>query len=231
MMLLGLGRSLHRFQMGHTVTWSVEQVREVPAREGRKFISCLPAKTRTRFDIHGSVSVSRGYFSATIDPRDALAIHTGARGSGTPAVAVTFEETATTTYGEVRTAIYFVIISLIFRFFSFQNIFIVGSISQLGSWSPASSVRSHYVWGIDAYREVSGPSVGGFLPRLECNAPLTAWYNFPVQVHQKGDEWKRKKVLYLSSFSLNSTQVVWESDPNRQLTVASTSQTVTTSWR
>lgn len=70
-------------------------------------------------------TVSGGKFTATVRARDALAIHTGAKGSGSGSggggsVAVSFEETAETVFGE--------------------NIFLVGSISQLGSWDPDSSV-------------------------------------------------------------------------------------------
>ncbi|KAK2464550.1 hypothetical protein APHAL10511_003408 [Amanita phalloides] len=123
-------------------------------------------------------SVSKGCFSATIGSRGALAIHTGAKSSGTT-VAVTFDETATTSYGE--------------------NIFIVGSIPELGSWSPASSVplsaAAYPIWSTTLY----------FRPGT------TFQYKFI-----------RKET--------NGT-VVWESDPNRQLTVASASQTVSTSWR
>ena len=59
-------------------------------------------------DRHTSFSVSGGFFSATINPRDALALHTGARGSERTAVtvAVTLDETATTTYGEVKASAY-----------------------------------------------------------------------------------------------------------------------------
>lgn len=81
-----------------------------------------------------SVTVSStGTFSATIPARSALGIHTGALGTGsssgggggtTPpasgAVSVLFSEIAQTTFGE--------------------NIFVVGSISQLGTWDPASSI-------------------------------------------------------------------------------------------
>ncbi|KAG7440051.1 glycoside hydrolase [Guyanagaster necrorhizus] len=67
-------------------------------------------------------TVSGGSFTATVPAYGAIAIHTGAKGTGTSPdpVAVTFAETATTTWGE--------------------NIFLVGSISQLGDWAPASSI-------------------------------------------------------------------------------------------
>ncbi|KAI0034829.1 glycoside hydrolase [Vararia minispora EC-137] len=96
--------------------------------------------------VHGTVSsgscsgpsftVSSGSFSATIAARDAVAIHTGALGAGSGSsvgtVAVSFAETATTTFGE--------------------NIFLVGSISQLGSWNTASAIAlsaaSYPVWTV-----------------------------------------------------------------------------------
>ncbi|KAK0244972.1 glycoside hydrolase [Armillaria nabsnona] len=68
--------------------------------------------------------VSGGSFTATVPAHSAVAIHTGATGSRSGSssgyVAVTFSETATTTFGE--------------------NIFVVGSISQLGNWAPVSSI-------------------------------------------------------------------------------------------
>ncbi|KAG8736521.1 hypothetical protein FRC10_009220 [Ceratobasidium sp. 414] len=72
-----------------------------------------------------SYTVSSGSFSATVAARAAIAIYTGALGTGSSSsssgtVAVTFQEYATTTYGD--------------------NIFVVGSISQLGSWAPASAI-------------------------------------------------------------------------------------------
>ncbi|KAF5379275.1 hypothetical protein D9757_010696 [Collybiopsis confluens] len=78
-----------------------------------------------------------GTFTATVPARSAIAIHTGALGTGSGTVssgtiAVTFQETATTTFGE--------------------NIFLVGSISQLGTWDPASSIplssATYPVWSV-----------------------------------------------------------------------------------
>ncbi|KAK0199507.1 glycoside hydrolase family 13 protein [Desarmillaria ectypa] len=83
-------------------------------------------------------TVSGGSFTATVPAHGAVAIHTGATGissasgGNSGSVAVTFAETATTTFGE--------------------NIFVVGSISQLGNWAPASSIAlsaSNYpVWEV-----------------------------------------------------------------------------------
>ncbi|KAK0197757.1 glycoside hydrolase family 13 protein, partial [Armillaria mellea] len=75
-------------------------------------------------------TVSGGSFTATVSAHSAIAIHTGAKGTGSGSggsgggdsgsVALSFAETATTIFGE--------------------NIFVVGSISQLGNWAPALSI-------------------------------------------------------------------------------------------
>ncbi|KAL1941622.1 hypothetical protein VTO73DRAFT_7061 [Trametes versicolor] len=80
-----------------------------------------------------SFTVSSGSLSATVPARSAIAVHTGQLGTGsgsgtgsggstTPSgsVTVNFAETATTTFGE--------------------NIFLVGSISQLGTWNTANAI-------------------------------------------------------------------------------------------
>ncbi|KAF5378001.1 hypothetical protein D9757_009843 [Collybiopsis confluens] len=85
------------------------------------------------------ITVSGGKFTATVPARSAIAIHTGALGTGSGTgtgssgtIAVTFHETATTTLGE--------------------NIFLAGSISQLGTWDPASSIplsaATYPVWSV-----------------------------------------------------------------------------------
>ncbi|KAJ6535724.1 glycoside hydrolase [Mycena capillaripes] len=89
-------------------------------------------------------TVSAGKFTATVPARSAVAIHTGQLGTGSgtgtgtgtgtgwSTVAVSFAETATTTFGE--------------------NIFLVGSISQLGTWDPTASLplsaATYPVWTI-----------------------------------------------------------------------------------
>jgi alpha-amylase len=83
---------------------------------------------------NGTVTVgSNGSAPVTIPAKSAVAIHVDARGGGstTPAtVAVTFNETATTTWG--------------------TNVFLVGSISALGNWAPGSALplssASYPVW-------------------------------------------------------------------------------------
>ncbi|CAA7263967.1 unnamed protein product [Cyclocybe aegerita] len=86
------------------------------------------------------VTVSGGSFSVTVSARNAIAIHTGALGAGgggggtvpPSSVSVTFQETATTVWGE--------------------NIFLVGSLSQLGSWTPAAAIAlssaAYPVWSV-----------------------------------------------------------------------------------
>ncbi|KAI0067436.1 glycoside hydrolase [Artomyces pyxidatus] len=70
---------------------------------------------------------SGGSFTATIPARSAIAVHTGALGkkksssaSSSATVSVTFSEKATTVFGE--------------------NIFVTGSLPQLGSWNPNSAI-------------------------------------------------------------------------------------------
>ncbi|KAI0746664.1 glycoside hydrolase [Daedaleopsis nitida] len=87
-----------------------------------------------------SFAVSGGSFQVTVPARSAIAIHTGAKGTGSGnnppptsgSVTVNFAETATTTFGE--------------------NIFLVGSISQLGSWAPGNAIAlssaSYPVWTV-----------------------------------------------------------------------------------
>ncbi|KAI9067762.1 carbohydrate-binding module family 20 protein [Trametes sanguinea] len=85
-----------------------------------------------------SFNVSSGSLTATVPARSAIAVHTGAKGTGNGSgsnpgsVTVNFAETATTTFGE--------------------NIFVVGSIPQLGNWDPASAIAlsaaSYPVWTV-----------------------------------------------------------------------------------
>jgi len=88
------------------------------------------------------VTVDSGSFTVVVPARNAIAIHTGALGSGGGiiSVAVTFEETATTTFGEVNKEYCILITFLLMQKPIPQNIFLVGSISQLGTWDPQSSV-------------------------------------------------------------------------------------------
>ncbi|EKM53320.1 glycoside hydrolase family 13 protein [Phanerochaete carnosa HHB-10118-sp] len=65
-------------------------------------------------------TVSGGTFTADVQAHNAIAIHTGATGVASATITINFAETATTTFGE--------------------NIFLVGSVPQLGSWSPDSAL-------------------------------------------------------------------------------------------
>ncbi|KAG8705782.1 hypothetical protein FRC11_008782, partial [Ceratobasidium sp. 423] len=70
-----------------------------------------------------SYTISGGTFTATVPARSAIALFTGAVGTGSSSggsVSVAFQVYAETTYGD--------------------NIFVVGSISQLGTWAPDSSI-------------------------------------------------------------------------------------------
>jgi len=75
-----------------------------------------------------------------IGPRQAIAVHTGAMGIGTPnprtgQVSVLFSVKATTAYGE--------------------NIFVLGSALQLGNWDPSNAIPldpvNYPVWGATVY--------------------------------------------------------------------------------
>ncbi|KAJ8519583.1 hypothetical protein ONZ45_g3490 [Pleurotus djamor] len=119
-----------------------------------------------------SITVSEGSFTATVPARSAIAIHTGAQGTGSGnngggsgggsgTVSVTFEENATTVFGEI-----------------------------------ALSSATYPVW------------------RVTVNLPAgtTVQYKF---IRKESDG-----------------SVVWESDPNRQFTTATSgSQTVSSSWK
>ncbi|KAF8650166.1 hypothetical protein AX16_005400 [Volvariella volvacea WC 439] len=77
--------------------------------------------TSSGFCTGAGVTVEGGVFTAAVAARGALAIHTGARGIGnTVMIAVTFSVTAETFWGE--------------------NIFIVGSIPQLGKWKDDEAI-------------------------------------------------------------------------------------------
>ncbi|KDR78015.1 hypothetical protein GALMADRAFT_244986 [Galerina marginata CBS 339.88] len=134
-------------------------------------------------------TVLGGTFTATVPARGGIAIHTGALGTGsnpgnsgggTQSVTVNFQETATTTFGE--------------------NIFITGSIPQLGSWAPASAIALS----------------ASTYPVWSASVPLPAGTTFQYKFIRKETD----------------GSVVWESDPNRQGSVAASgTQTLTSSWR
>jgi len=81
-----------------------------------------------------------GKVTVAIGPRQAIALHTGALGSTTPLkrasqVSVLFSVDATTTFGE--------------------NVFVVGSVPQLGNWDPSNAIPldpvNYPVWGATVY--------------------------------------------------------------------------------
>jgi len=82
-----------------------------------------------------------GTSSVTIGPYQSIAVHSGARGKPWPDpdvaqhVSVLFYETATTTLGE--------------------NIFVVGSVRELGNWDPSNAIPldpvRYPVWGATVY--------------------------------------------------------------------------------
>ncbi|KAG8714253.1 hypothetical protein FRC09_017824 [Ceratobasidium sp. 395] len=83
-----------------------------------------------------SYTVSGGTFTATVAARSAIALFTGATGTGSGSgggtTTITFKVNATTTFGD--------------------NIFLAGSISQLGTWAPENSLAmssaSYPVWSV-----------------------------------------------------------------------------------
>ncbi|KAI0816868.1 glycoside hydrolase [Trametes gibbosa] len=91
------------------------------------YCDVVSGKTSDSVCTGSAFTVSGGSLSATVPARSAIAVHTGQKGTGSGSgsggsgnVVVNFAETATTTFGE--------------------NIFLVGSISQLGSWNTASAI-------------------------------------------------------------------------------------------
>ncbi|KAG6819763.1 hypothetical protein H0H93_008873 [Arthromyces matolae] len=58
-------------------------------------------RTAWRLSERCRITVSGGAFTATVASRSAIAVHTGALGQAPTTVAVTFQETATTVWGEV----------------------------------------------------------------------------------------------------------------------------------
>ncbi|KIY45802.1 glycoside hydrolase [Fistulina hepatica ATCC 64428] len=109
-----------------------------------------------------SVTVSNGSFSAIVPSNGAFAIHTGAMASSS--VHARFAETATTTWGE--------------------NIFLVGSITELGDWDPASSIAlssaTYPVWRINVTLDPSTYFEYKFI-RREANGSIV-WESDPNRV-------------------------------------------------
>ncbi|CAE6475378.1 unnamed protein product [Rhizoctonia solani] len=102
-----------------------------------------------------SYTISGREFTATIPPRSAIALFTGATGTGSSgggsggAVSVSFQVYLETTSGE--------------------NIFVVGSIPQLGNWAPSSSIA------------MSSPS----LPTWTVNVTIPAYTEFSYEYIRK----------------------------------------------
>ncbi|KAJ5382473.1 Carbohydrate binding module family 20 [Penicillium concentricum] len=112
---------------------------------------------------------------------------TGACATPATSVSVTFNELVTTTYG--------------------QNIFLVGSISQLGSWSTSSAIA------------LSAGSYTSSNPLWTASVSLPVGTTFTYKFFKKGAD----------------GSITWESDPNRSYTVpaacAGTAVTENTTWR
>ncbi|KAJ1307094.1 hypothetical protein OPQ81_001212 [Rhizoctonia solani] len=122
-----------------------------------------------------SYTVSGGTFTATVPARSAIALFTGAIGTGSGGggeggagtVTVAFRVNAQTTLGD--------------------NIFLVGSTSQLGSWAPASSIAmssaSYPTWTVSltmpagtafSYKYIRKTSSGSVVWESDPNRSVTA---------------------------------------------------------
>ncbi|KAG8711782.1 hypothetical protein FRC08_015463 [Ceratobasidium sp. 394] len=116
-----------------------------------------------------SYTVSGGTFTATVPARSAIALFTGATGTGSGggSVTVAFKVNAQTTFGD--------------------NIFLVGDIPALGSWAPASSLAmssaSYPVWTVNvsmtagtafSYKYIKKTSSGTVVWESDPNRSATA---------------------------------------------------------
>lgn len=126
-----------------------------------------------------TIVVSGGSFTVTVPAYDAIAFY------AIPSlVSVTFSETATTSVG--------------------QTVVLVGSVSELGTWVPAS--------GVSLTDTSSYVATGVWEVTVSLPASTTIDYKFVIT-------------------DANGTVASWESDPNRNLTTpASGSVTVTDTW-
>ncbi|CAE6445915.1 unnamed protein product [Rhizoctonia solani] len=116
-----------------------------------------------------SYTVSGGTFTVTVPARSAIALFTGAVGTGSSggSVSVAFQEYVETTYGD--------------------NIFVVGNISQLGIWAPDSSIAmsstSYPTWTVTVtmpagtafeYKYIRKTSTGSVVWESDPNRSATA---------------------------------------------------------
>ncbi|OGE49042.1 hypothetical protein PENARI_c024G10922 [Penicillium arizonense] len=126
--------------------------------------------------------------TATTATQTATSTSTGTSCTQATALPVLFEELVTTTYG--------------------QNVYISGSISQLGSWDASSAIA------------LSASSYTSSNPLWQVAITLPVGTSFEYKFIEK---------------TTGSTTVKWESDPNRSYTVptgcAGTTATATATWR
>ncbi|EPE04804.1 alpha amylase [Ophiostoma piceae UAMH 11346] len=180
------GASLVELYSCTTVTVDSSSNVPVPMASGLPRV-LVPASWVSGSGLCGS-SVTTGTATATGTSTKATTASTAAA-TCTPAasVSVTFKELATTTYGE--------------------SVYIVGSISQLGSWSTASAVA------------LSASSYTSSNPLWTATVSLPAGTSFTYKFIKKESD---------GSF-------VWESDPNRSYTVptgcSGLTATVSTTWK
>jgi len=111
---------------------------------------------------------SDGKLTATVPLRQAIALHTGARGMGLPVlepikqVTILFYENATTRDGE--------------------SIFVVGNVPQLGNWDPSNAIpldpAYRPVWGATVYFPPNTPFQYKFI-RKTSNTSVIEWESNP----------------------------------------------------
>ncbi|KAH6651655.1 starch binding domain-containing protein [Truncatella angustata] len=149
---------------------------------GQIYLSCADIAISGSGSTNPSSTVKTSTVSSTVSST-ATKTTSSATATSTGTVAVTFSESVTTAYGD--------------------TIKLVGSISQLGSWTVASAPA------------MSASSYTSTNPLWTYTLSLPAGTSF---------EYKFVKVT-------SSGTVTWESDPNRSYTVPASAATVSTSWR
>lgn len=69
-----------------------------------------------------------------------------------------------------------------------QNIYLAGSIPQLGAWAPESAVsKSPYFYEMTYIGVPLDLVIRRYLPSVESDGGHPRKYDIPVQIHQEGD--------------------------------------------
>ena len=146
-----------------------------------------------------------GSLSVTVGPRQAIAVHTGAKGNGVSVpntaqqVSVIFSENATTTFGEVSNFFFaglawlaFVALSghdadigvaRIFMWWAVLRSLVIGThltrcVCPFDNWEKITVITDQHLRGID-------PAGSNQLPRVGRDGVLAAEHDVPVQVHSQ----------------------------------------------